>query len=618
MTMLQHFAQRFERRMHQQAQHPHYQSRSLKEMVLDRLAYRRDHLYAQNPELEYNNTRPGSTDSYETLLEQFPGDQFAALFASSPENDRRAIIDAIYDIGLDSVFAEINGDTAIERQTNRRGKLLEAPSQEEKWRFILSLINQAYDMGLDETDIEYQSLMLIQLATFERGVGQSHMGEANRLRHNAALHSIHVISKIHQLFIEVEQDLHALNPDDLDEQLADLRYLKRQYMRTALSHDQGELRGELSVAGERVNLTSEAKEEFEINRSKREKAVFVQETRWYARFLALRQWAEQYPDRVEALGLSREQIKCLETLDQDVLTYHKQFVVLRGYHHDLYDKIDAVKEAALNAFKEGRIEEAQFLVDQEKELVEELTQFETETDYWDIARERDKQVKRLYEEITKLEDERSQKDSYFQPHLSQIFASYYTKQEAYIRDFDRAENPEQFLSRLHKIVERIQSQEDFDRFAHTEGATSLRTMPGYAKNPQISYYQWKIMYILEPFLGNPKRQDMGESLRDLAEGSENLLNRLLYNRMIDKVKNVTERVTNQTPDNIIWNQQIVDNLVTGTAIDQEMGGRVIRFDQALDEQGQKLEHSGDRMLVVKARSLRDQLDNIATPINIAA
>ena len=193
-------------------------------------------------------------------LETITGPALAAL----PHDVRREVLDKLHDIALLPVFEK---NTPEEREATHLG--IDQGVRDAKWRHLLTVVNSAYDLGLDYGDLELLTPLYRQLATIERGSTSIHMPTTHKLRHNPAIHSLHVVGLISNIFDEIRAENNLDN-----DQLIELGGMKRQLMRAALVHDMGELQGELSVACDRKDFSAEQMEAFEQQRGERETKVF--------------------------------------------------------------------------------------------------------------------------------------------------------------------------------------------------------------------------------------------------------------------------------------------------------------------------------------------------------
>lgn len=214
-------------------------------------------------------------------------------FAQLSHEQRRSVIDRLHDIGMLPVY---EGNTP--QQRDQMHKAISPQVRTAKWRFVLALVNEAYDLGYDYVDLEMLSPLCAQLATIERGATNPHMASTHKLRHNPAVHSIHVAG----LMTEVFKDMREQNPDMSEADAKQLRVLERQLSRAALVHDMGELKGELSVASSRRGMSAAEMEAFEHNRGLTETEVFTQALDQREVSLSKVQWpAQLLRDRKDSL-----------------------------------------------------------------------------------------------------------------------------------------------------------------------------------------------------------------------------------------------------------------------------------------------------------------------------
>lgn len=207
------------------------------------------------------NEIPAGDKTEETgieLVETLDGKVFAAL----SHDQRRAVIDKIWDIGLHDVY---EGHTEAER--NAAHLAIDKGVRTAKWGYILALVNDAYDLGYDGLALQMLAPLCTQLSTVERGATNAYMPTTHKLRHNPAVHSIHVMGLVADVF----DGLMSIHPQHADE----LGEMRRQLMQCAVVHDMGELRGELSVAIDRKHLSAEAVERIEQARGGSEADVFA-------------------------------------------------------------------------------------------------------------------------------------------------------------------------------------------------------------------------------------------------------------------------------------------------------------------------------------------------------
>jgi hypothetical protein len=207
-------------------------------------------------------------------------------FAQLAHDDRRAVIDSIHDIAMLPVYEKNTG-----QERDAAHKSIDFGVRTAKWRFVLSLTNEAYGFGYDYVDLEMMSPLCAQLATIERGATNVHMPTTHKLRHNPACHSVHVAGLVKDVFDEMAENNADLSAADMSE----LRDMQKQLMRAALVHDMGELQGELSIASNRKHMSAAEMEAFEHNRGLTETEVFenaltrrvstLEKVRWPAEML---------------------------------------------------------------------------------------------------------------------------------------------------------------------------------------------------------------------------------------------------------------------------------------------------------------------------------------------
>lgn len=194
-------------------------------------------------------------------IKRLNGESLAAL----AHDDRRAVFDKIHDIAMLPV---VEKNTPQERDAAH--KQIDAGVRTAKWRYTLALANDTYDLGYDYVDLEVLSPLCAQLATIERGATNPHMPTTHKLRHNPATHSVHVAGLVSDIFDEV----HAANPELSQDDKNGLAKMQKQLMRSAIVHDMGELKGELSIATNRRHMSAQEMEAFEHDRGLTETEVF--------------------------------------------------------------------------------------------------------------------------------------------------------------------------------------------------------------------------------------------------------------------------------------------------------------------------------------------------------
>lgn len=195
-------------------------------------------------------------------------------------DDRRSVLDSIHDIFMKPVF---EGHRPEAREAMHEAITPEA--REAKWRYLLALTNDTYDIGLDYVDLEILTPLYRQLAMVERGATNVHMPTTHKLRHNPSIHSLHVVGLAYDRLGEAMEQS-AVSDDDREA----LQGVRRQLMRSALVHDMGELHGELSVANDRKHMTAAQIHAFEESRGLSETEIFIQGVSERAGELERLQW----------------------------------------------------------------------------------------------------------------------------------------------------------------------------------------------------------------------------------------------------------------------------------------------------------------------------------------
>lgn len=215
---------------------------------------------------------------------------FASADASHDFRQLRDWTDILYRADLDNVLGrDESGDILNPHQRQRYAALRETPGQLEKWRLFAALINDQFDMGWSSDDLDIQAATLYQQSMQERGVGNLDMGKTDRLTHNPAIHSVHVMGFIDHIIKTAIagpeaarqfsfRELVAQLPDDEQAVYIDLR---RQLLLMAIEHDKGELRGELSIAGPLNKLDQTQKVFYEAWRNREEQHAYDQEYLWH-------------------------------------------------------------------------------------------------------------------------------------------------------------------------------------------------------------------------------------------------------------------------------------------------------------------------------------------------
>ncbi len=169
--------------------------------------------------------------------------------------------------------------------------LIPKPVQDAKWEFILALADSAYHiftppnhtspMQADKfisPNAEHKVIaqLLSRLSINERGATNPTMGEAYKLRHNPAIHSLHTVALIDKIFHHAWQDIAFKHPRESQQTKYREQWvtLRQHAMIMALVHDMGEIDGELSCGNDRSLLPSEQREVFNKERKADEEKTF--------------------------------------------------------------------------------------------------------------------------------------------------------------------------------------------------------------------------------------------------------------------------------------------------------------------------------------------------------
>lgn len=252
-----------------------------------------------------------------------PEELNAGFLKSLSHDERRFVFDQIHDIAMLPVYAKNRPHERAEALAGIDTDVLDA-----KWRYMLSLANGAYDLGLDYVDLEILTPLYRQLATIERGATNVRMPTTHKLRHNPSIHSLHVAGLIHEIFGGAQ----AGQPEALQNEI---RSFAKGLMRSALVHDMGELEGELSIAEDRAKMSVDEVKQFEAARGHSEAEVFtnaldsrrkeLKRLRWPEALLEDKcdDWQQAY-ERGEAADTFAGRVhKCLERMQsqQDYLRF---------------------------------------------------------------------------------------------------------------------------------------------------------------------------------------------------------------------------------------------------------------------------------------------------------
>lgn len=172
-----------------------------------------------------------------------------AQYRTGTPEEKYALLDHWYESGIERF---INQKDASDR---RHGlTLLPRPLLYAKWKFMLALADAVFDLGLAqqtpgeaENDLNIMARLFARLSQYERGADNPHMPQTHKLRHNPAIHSMHVCTLQDHVFTRAEHIIREKYGNSLFPILQEkMQTPRRQVMRAALLHDCGEFDGELS------------------------------------------------------------------------------------------------------------------------------------------------------------------------------------------------------------------------------------------------------------------------------------------------------------------------------------------------------------------------------------
>lgn len=144
------------------------------------------------------------------------------------------------------------------------------------WRYIMALMNDAYEMGWDDLTLEMMTFVMAQLELVPRFTVSPHLGEESRWRTNTAIHTINIVINENQFFQQVQdlydkqlaEELEGVGTnesqkkaikDSYDEKRAKLKTLKKDALNAIFMHDAPEMRMELYTALDYVEHLGEIK-----------------------------------------------------------------------------------------------------------------------------------------------------------------------------------------------------------------------------------------------------------------------------------------------------------------------------------------------------------------------
>ncbi len=215
-------------------------------------------------------------------IEQADAGYYAKHFYEFSRKDTQARfrkLDAIYATGYEHVLSK-------EKWNARLKHLLLIPREirSAQWKFMIALTDAAYNIFPDAPEGgAHKSLfhdimadLFTRLSENERGKDNPHMGEPYKLRHNPAIHSLHICGLLDKMFYEVKKTIQRDKEGDPQqaEMLKYLKSLRNKLMLTAMVHDCGELEGEIAQAVRFSHLSEAERESREAYRGNIEQETF--------------------------------------------------------------------------------------------------------------------------------------------------------------------------------------------------------------------------------------------------------------------------------------------------------------------------------------------------------
>ncbi len=404
---------------------------------------------------------------------------------------RELMVRTMHELGLRQVFE-------VPVFAVRRDALLQAEGQEEKWRFLTTLQNEAYGLGWTASDIELQTSLNMQFSTHERGTDNPAMGAANRLvKHNPAIHSQRVKSLVVGMFDRAQEMAKAQGASA--EVLDKLDTMRVQSVNDAEEHDRGELGKEPQASG---NLAGKSKAELRAHRQfmdELEGAERSHHTLWHAKWLQLKQSGLVDADYLDALRAFHIRVAPVE-------------VDIRVTEH-------SIVQEELTLFEKMRNNKC-LSDDEKKPHLEKIKH---------LQQRRDALASQTFPFPPSGGEESTQKNYLFSTHaLDALWMQYHSQIPVTVKQsveasvaqfteaFERFEHGKSFLKYWLKPLERTDSQKQYADEEFQAGGKPItlpprETMPDGSKKVNHDYMQWKLMYVIEKMIGLP-----GGDLVDIA------------------------------------------------------------------------------------------------------
>jgi hypothetical protein len=173
--------------------------------------------------------------------------------------ERYKEMDFWHSIGMEY---EMERPTAQDRFTSI--SMVPMPIQQAKWEFMVALADKAYNItgNLDseiksEFKVPLIASLLSKLSMHERGSSNVHMPYTHKMRHNPAIHSLHVVALVDKVFHYAYKKIMEDGTRDKKNLLGKWQHMRDDAMMTAIVHDMGELDGELSQGVDRAFMKPE-------------------------------------------------------------------------------------------------------------------------------------------------------------------------------------------------------------------------------------------------------------------------------------------------------------------------------------------------------------------------
>jgi hypothetical protein len=188
--------------------------------------------------------------------------------------ERYTELDKWYALGHEQAISQ---EGALERQYQL--SLMPQSIKHAKWRFMIALADAVFDINfadshpdrMDDNNLTLLSHLYSRLSQQERGADNPHMPQTHKLRHNPAIHSLHVVALADKIFHDAEKLINGRRTPEIE---AKWRKIRDEVMLAALVHDCGEMDGELSQSIRVATMNEEQKIVFDKARNDAESKTF--------------------------------------------------------------------------------------------------------------------------------------------------------------------------------------------------------------------------------------------------------------------------------------------------------------------------------------------------------